>query len=106
MDAGYVEAVATEPSMQGSGYGTQVMREMNALLQREYELGALSSGEHGFYERLGWVRWQGPTYVRSSGVDVRTPEEDSGVMVLRYGSAVRLDLTLPICCDDRPGDAW
>ena len=70
-------------------------------------LGALSTGAHAFYGRLGWERWRGPTYVRTSGGAIeRTEDEDDGVMVLRFGPSADLDLTLPICCEDRPGDAW
>ena len=35
-----------------------------------------------FYERLGWVRWRGPTYVQMpDGVVKRTAEDDGGLMV-------------------------
>jgi aminoglycoside 2'-N-acetyltransferase I len=105
--AGYVEGVATEPSLQGRGHGSAVMREAAALLRERFELGALSTSRHAFYERLGWERWRGPAYV-SNGVDAhRTPDEDDGIMVLRYGSAAAaLDLAGPICCEGRPGDDW
>ena len=59
---------------------------------------------HHFYERLGWQRWLGPTYVRRSDGVVRTPDEDDGVMVLVTATAV--DLTAPITCEERPGDDW
>jgi aminoglycoside 2'-N-acetyltransferase I len=104
--AGYVEAVATEPSRQGAGYATQVMHEVDRLLRREFQIGALFSGAHHFYERLGWVRWRGPSYVRSSSSEVRTPDEDAAILTLRYGATASLDLTLPISRVDRPGDAW
>ena len=37
---------------------------------------------------------------------VRTPEEDSGLMVLRVGATPALDPTWPITCDARSGDDW
>ena len=60
-----------------------------------------------FYERLGWERWQGPTYVRTAVGELhRTEEDDDGVMVLRTGPTADLDLTGPLACEERPGDDW
>ena len=50
--AGYVEAVAVMPARQGTGLGTAVMRAIGEVIAREFELGALSSGEWRFYEGL------------------------------------------------------
>ena len=104
--AGYVEAVATEPGQQGTGLGSLVMAPLGAVIRAETELGALSTGAHGFYERLGWERWRGPTYVRRDGRPVRTPEEDDGVMVLRHGPSSGVDLGADITCEQRSGDDW
>ena len=52
--AGYVESVATDPGLQRRGLGTAVMREIGAVIVEAYEVGLLGTGEHGFYERLGW----------------------------------------------------
>ena len=49
--AGYVEAVAVLPARQGTGLGTAVMRAMGEVIARDFELGALSTGEWHFYER-------------------------------------------------------
>ena len=104
--AGYVEGVATTPTRQGEGLGSLVMQRVGQLLEAAFELGALSTGRHAFYERLGWERWRGPTFVRHGADIVRTADEDDGIMVLRYGSTSGLDLTLPISCETRPGDDW
>jgi aminoglycoside 2'-N-acetyltransferase I len=103
---GYVEAVATEPARQGQGLGSLVMAEIGAIVRREAEMGALSTGRHGFYERLGWERWQGPTYVLRDGHPVRTADEDDGVMVLRHGPSAAVDLAAAIACPQRTGDDW
>lgn len=67
----------------------------------------LSTGEHAFYESLGWRRWQGPTWVRTAeGRMVRTEEEDDGVMAKPYAAGLVLDLAAAIACDERPGDSW
>ncbi len=105
-DTGYVEAVGVTPSGQGQGLGTAVMGSITELIASHHELGALSTGEHHFYERLGWERWQGPTYVRARGQRIRTAEEDDGIMVLRVGPSLDLDLNSPISCERRIGDDW
>jgi aminoglycoside 2'-N-acetyltransferase I len=103
---GYVEAVGTRPDRQGQGLGTQVSQEVTSLVRDRYELGALSTGAHHFYARLGWERWRGPTYVRHGEDLVRTEDEDDGVMVLRTGPSAGLDLAAAISCETRPGDDW
>jgi len=104
--AGYVEGVATAPTRQGEGLGSLVMQRVGQLLEAEFELGTLSTGRHAFYERLGWERWQGPTFVRHGPDIVRTADEDDGIMVLRFGTTTGVDVALPISCETRPGDDW
>ena len=48
---GYVEAVATAPDRQGKGYGSVVMDAVGAHIRAGFELGALGTGRHRFYER-------------------------------------------------------
>jgi aminoglycoside 2'-N-acetyltransferase I len=102
---GYVEAVATAVGRQRSGIGTRLMREVATLLAG-YELGALGTGSHAFYERLGWVTWRGPSSVRTPDGERPTPDEDGYIMVLRTPLSPRLDLDAPISCEWRPGDVW
>jgi aminoglycoside 2'-N-acetyltransferase I len=105
--AGYVEAVAVLPAHQGTGLGTVVMRALSDVIEREFELGALSTGEWHFYQRLGWERWRGPTWVRHpDGRLERSPDEDDSLMILRTPTSPDLDLFAPLTCDARPGDAW
>ncbi|MFP5333356.1 MAG: GNAT family N-acetyltransferase [Acidimicrobiia bacterium] len=102
---GYVEAVATEPSLQGLGHGTAVMRQAGEWIRERYELGCLGTGEHRFYERLGWQRWRGPSAVRlPDGSHVPTPDDDDGIMVL--GTTAAVDVTARIACEPRQGDDW
>lgn len=103
---GYVEAVATDPRHQRRGYASAVMREVNADVAAQYELGALGTGSHGFYQRLGWQTWRGSSYVRLPSGLQPTPDEDGYILVLLTPSSPPLDLTAPISCDWRPGDAW
>jgi aminoglycoside 2'-N-acetyltransferase I len=103
---GYVEAVATHPDQQRQGLGTAVMREASDHMRATFELGALGTGEHAFYERLGWATWQGRAYLRTPDGPERTPDEEGFIMVLRTPSTPALDLEASISCDWRPGDAW
>jgi aminoglycoside 2'-N-acetyltransferase I len=102
----YVEGVATATSMQRRGIGTTIMRRIGDLVQMDYELGALSTSSHAFYEPLGWMRWCGPSYVLTAHGTERTPDEDDCIMVLLCDVSVDLDLALPICCEARSGDDW
>ena len=103
---GYVEGVGTAPGRQGRGLGTRAMRALAPVLKDNFEVGALSTGRHGFYERLGWERWRGPTFVRSGQRLIRTEDDDDALMVLRFGPSLELDLTAPISCEARSGDPW
>ncbi len=103
---GYVEAVATAAEFRGRGYGTRVMQEISDAILADWPLGALSTGEHAFYERLGWERWRGPTSVDAPGGIERTPDDDDGVMVLLTPQTAALELHGEIRCDWRSGDVW
>jgi aminoglycoside 2'-N-acetyltransferase I len=106
--SGYVEAVAVWPDLQRIGLGTEVMEVIDRLLDEGYELGALGTGSQPFYVRLGWVAWQGPTWIRNrDGSLQRSPDEDGGIMVrITPRTPSGLDLTLPIAVDWRPGEVW
>ena len=105
LTTGYVEAVAVEPGRQGRGYGTAVMREVGTVVAG-YELGALGTGEHGFYERLGWTTWRGRSFVRMPAGERTTPDDDGYILVLRTPTTPPLDLDAPISCEWRSGDVW
>lgn len=106
--AGYVEAVAVAPDMQRRGLGTKVMEVIDRMIDARYELGGLGTGSHDFYRRLGWVIWEGPTWIRERGGDLqRSPDEDGDIMVrLTPATPAGLDLTSPIAVDWRPGEVW
>jgi aminoglycoside 2'-N-acetyltransferase I len=106
LTSGYVEAVATEPADQGNGFGSMVMAEVADIIAEGYELGALSTGSPGFYERLGWRRWAGPTYVRTAAGEVRTADDDDGILVLVVPASPPIDPGATISCEDRAGDVW
>ena len=103
---GYVEAVATAPARQGAGLGSLVMAEVNAYIRDGFELGALGTGRHQFYERQGWRTWTGPSAVRTPEGDRPTPDDDGYIMVLATPTSPPLDLSVAISCEWRPGDVW
>jgi aminoglycoside 2'-N-acetyltransferase I len=106
MRTGYVESVATARDRRRRGVGSAVMGRANELIRSSFELGALSTSLPDFYARFGWERWRGPSFVRDGEAVVRTPDEDSGIMVLRYGASATLAPDLPIVCEARSGDDW
>ena len=103
---GYVEAVGTRPDRQRRGLGSAVMHAATAYIRDTFELGALGTGEHVFYERLGWRTWHGPAFVRTADGPVRTPDEEGFIMVLRTAGSPPLEDGASISCDWRPGDVW
>lgn len=104
--AGYVEGVAAKRGRQREGLGSLVMTEVARVVRSTFDVGVLSTGHWGFYERCGWERWRGPTFVRHNDEIVRTEDDDDGVMVLRFGRSRDVDLTAPIACERRAGDDW
>jgi aminoglycoside 2'-N-acetyltransferase I len=103
---GYVEAVAILPQLQHQGLGTQLMRAVTMFVAASYDLGALGTGSQAFYQRLGWLVWQGSTGVRVDAGFQPTPDEDGYILVLPTPTSPPFDLTEPISCDWRPGDSW
>lgn len=103
---GYVEAVATAPERQGRGLGTIVMQAVTEYVREHFDLGALGTGSHAFYERLGWRTWRGPSSVRTPQGNRPTPDEDGYILVLATPTSPELDYDAPISCEWRPGDAW
>ncbi len=104
---GYVEGVATQPERQHEGLATAVMGAVNQHVDTTFELGALSTGLPTFYERLGWLRWRGPTFVRlHDGNVIRTPEDDGGILVRPTPTTGPVDPAAPISCEWRQGDVW
>src|SRR5437764_4060540 len=62
---GYVEAVAAAPIRQGRGLGSRVIADVTSYIRETFELGALGTGRHRFYERLGWLTARGRSFVRT-----------------------------------------
>lgn len=106
LHTGYVEAVATVPELHGHGHGTAIMCAVNELIGADYELGALGTGKQGFYERLGWQVWHGPSAVRRADNELPTPDDDGYIMVRLTTHTPAIDTSDLISCEWRPGDVW
>jgi aminoglycoside 2'-N-acetyltransferase I len=105
LSAGYVEAVATRPESRNRGLAAAVMRSAAQFISQHFQIGALS-GAPDSYEKLGWIRWRGPTWCRGERGLSRTADEDGGVFVLPTPSSPPLDLEADISVEWRRGDVW
>jgi aminoglycoside 2'-N-acetyltransferase I len=99
----YVEMVATEPEFQGRGFASAVMRRLASAIQ-DFQLGGLSPAEPMLYEKLGWVFWQGPLFIRTKDGLISTP--DMQIMILSLPNTPPLDLTSPLSAEWREGELW
>jgi aminoglycoside 2'-N-acetyltransferase I len=54
----YIEALATDLDYRNQGFASEVMKRAVEEAQ-DYDIATLSTGSHGFYERLGWRIWGG-----------------------------------------------
>lgn len=106
VEVAYVEAVATRAADRHGGHGSRVMERVGELIRASYRLGALSTHVYPFYQRLGWERWLGPTFVDGPKGRQRTPRDDGDIMILRTQTSPPLDLAGEIVCDWRSGDVW
>jgi aminoglycoside 2'-N-acetyltransferase I len=106
LSTGYVEAVAVHPDQRRRGIAGRIMGAIEAIVEREYALGALSATDSGaaLYETRGWIRWRGRTGVLTPQGIVATPEDDGSIFV--WPVAVTLDWDVEIVCDWRTGDVW
>ena len=101
----YVDAVATLPSHQGQGYGSEVMRQLEREIDGEYEIACLETERESFYERLGWKVWRGPLAGRSENGLVPTPHQ-TGIMILRLSRTPALDLDKALSIECQPDRIW
>ena len=102
---GYVEAIAVLPTHWRQGFGTQLMTKITQFCQDNYELSMLSTDENEFYERLGWHQFKGESFVQNGDSEVRTEEEDEGLMWLP-GIKSGMREFRRAACQSRSGDSW
>ncbi|MFI8894628.1 GNAT family N-acetyltransferase [Streptomyces paradoxus] len=103
---GYVENVAVRPDARRTGLGGLVMAELERVVDRAYDLGALSASDDGarLYTSRGWEPWPGQVHALSprDGI-VRLPDEEGSTYV-RTARAGALDAGRELVFDWRDGD--
>jgi aminoglycoside 2'-N-acetyltransferase I len=99
----YLDAMATDAEMWGQGIGRAVIACLGAETAG-FDLRALSTDRPGFYERLCWERWRGPTGGRDGDLLIPTPEEI--VFISRTSTTPPLDLDGLLTVERRAGSIW
>jgi GNAT superfamily N-acetyltransferase len=100
-----VEAVAVLPAYWRQGFGTQLMKQITQFCYDNYEISMLSTDEKHFYKKLGWRQFQGESFVRNGESEIRTVEEDEGLMLLPGKNCGTNEIRRAIC-EPRSGDDW
>jgi aminoglycoside 2'-N-acetyltransferase I len=102
--AGYVEGVAVRADHRRQGVASALMSEVETIIARAYDLGALGSSDEGlpFYLGRGWRAWTGTLRAFTPGGLIDTPDELGWILVLGDG----LDLDGELVCGWRDGDVW
>jgi aminoglycoside 2'-N-acetyltransferase I len=102
---GYVEAVAVRADARRTGLGGRVTGELERVIDRAYDLGALCASQEGarLYTGRGWQQWAGQVHALSPDGIVRLPEEEGSVF-LWPALAGPLDPTGELVFDWRDGD--
>ena len=101
----YIDAVSTLPRYQARGYGSELMRQLAAEIDREYEIACLETERESFYKRLGWEAWRGPLAGRSEKGLIPTPDQH-GIMVLRLSQTPQLDFHSMLTIECQTGRIW
>ncbi|AXI01949.1 GNAT family N-acetyltransferase [Aquirhabdus parva] len=113
----YVEYVATEPTRQGQGLASQLLKFLIDYIQNDelqfiepqvttsrYQLAALYPEDSEFYARLGWELWQGDLFIRQDQQLIATPDDE--VMIHRLVTTPNLSLADSLSAEWRIGELW
>ena len=105
MKVGYVEGIAVAPEHWRKGFGSLLMTEITSFCKSKLIISMLSTDEHLFYSKHGWERFDGESYVLVDEIEVRSEDEDAGLM---YLLGLNEDTQTPrkAVCNSRDGDAW
>jgi len=103
LNSAYVEGVATAEAQRTRGYGSAVMRCLQAAIA-DYDLGALSPAVPQWYARLGWQQWLGPLWILDGETQLATPQET--VLIHRTPRAAPLDVNASLTAPWRPFELW
>lgn len=102
---GYVEGVGVRADRRRRGIAGALMAELEAIIGRAYDFGALGSSDEGlpFYTSRGWQPWRGALRIVTLDGIEETPDEQGWILV--FGGDLDLDGDL-LCADFRDGDVW
>ncbi|MER5210681.1 GNAT family N-acetyltransferase [Streptomyces sp. NPDC002838] len=102
---GYVEAVAVRPDARRTGLAGRAMAELERIVERAYDLGALSASDEGarLYAARGWQLWPGRVCALGPDGVVHLPEEEGSTYV-RPALSGPLDPAYELVFDWRDGD--
>ena len=105
MKVGYVEGIAVAPEHWRKGFGSLLMTEITSFCKSKLIISMLSTDEHLFYSKHGWERFDGESYVLVDEIEVRSEDEDAGLMYL-LGLSEDTHAPRKAVCNSRDGDAW
>ena len=105
LTVGYVEGVAVDPRYWRNGYGSSLMAAITKVCRENFEVSMLSTDEKAFYTKHGWRDFQGESFVLVQGTEVRSEEEDEGLMYL-LGNSTSDKGPRKVVCESRDGDSW
>ncbi|MFD7748614.1 GNAT family N-acetyltransferase [Streptomyces sp. NPDC059698] len=103
---GYVEAVAVRADHRREGLGHRVMAALEHVIDRAYDLGALSASDAGaaLYAARGWQVWPGRLAALGPAGPVPLPEEEGSTHVRPAAGRSLPDPGHPLRFDWRDGD--
>ncbi|MFC8671086.1 GNAT family N-acetyltransferase [Streptomyces griseorubiginosus] len=101
----YGESMATLSDWRNLGFGTAIVALATAEIRRNYDIGVFAGSRYGFYRRLGWDKWRGPTFVETArGIELKGPDRGAVMFWLPDHSIVDPDADLTTI--SRSGDDW
>ncbi|MFF7732353.1 MULTISPECIES: GNAT family N-acetyltransferase [unclassified Streptomyces] len=101
----YGESMATIPKLRHRGLGSVVVAMATAEIRLHYDIGVFAASKYAFYERQGWQKWRGPTFV-DDGPVTRPKAPDRGAVMFRLPANSTIDPDADLTTDMRSGDIW
>jgi aminoglycoside 2'-N-acetyltransferase I len=101
----YGESMATLNDWRNFGFGSAIVAMATAEIRRNYDIGVFAASRYGFYQRLGWDKWRGPTFVETEhGIEPKGP--DRGAVMFRLPDHSTVDPDADLTTISRSGDDW
>ncbi|MET7477439.1 GNAT family N-acetyltransferase [Streptomyces sp. NPDC005648] len=101
----YGESMATLDDWCHRGFGSTIVAMATAEIRLNYDIGVFAASKYSFYERLGWDKWRGQTFVETEhGIEARGP--DRGAVMFRLPRHSTVDPDGDLITNLRSGDPW